>query len=99
MYFVPCVKKQGLSYAQFRCNVNLNYALDSLHFFVQGTDMIFRKQTKSKTQVGNTSMVVFYVDVFELQTPANVEKILGDFDSQAEMSVHVWKGGFVVKAL
>ena len=44
-------------------------------------------------------MFVFQVALFELQTPANDGKLPEDFDNQAEMSVRVWKGGFLVKTL
>ena len=41
--------------------------------------------------------VVFSIARFELQTPTNDGKNRGDFDSRADMSVRVWKGGFMVE--
>ena len=44
-------------------------------------------------------MFVFFVALFELWTPANDGRIPGGFDSRAELSVRVRKGGFMVDLL
>ena len=43
-------------------------------------------------------MFVFEVAIWS-STPANDGKHPGDFDSQAEMSVRVWKGDFIIETL
>ena len=44
-------------------------------------------------------MLAFTIALFELQTPAKDGTFPGEFDSWAEMSVRVQKGGFMDKTL
>ena len=44
-------------------------------------------------------MFYFEVALFKLQASANHGTFPGDSDSQAEMSVRVWEGGFMVETL
>ena len=61
-----------------------------------------KKGTKTKhdiAQAANTTIVLLKFAHFELQIPANDRDMPGDFDSGAEMSVRVRKGGFMVETL
>ena len=44
-------------------------------------------------------MLLSVIWLTDLQSPANDDKFPGGFDRWAEMSVRVWKGGFMVETL
>ena len=78
----------------------LNCTLDNPCFFLRrGLEHIFQQPTISKIVVCGPKHVCFFGCSLELYTPANDESIPGDFDSHAEMSVRVWKGGSLAETL
>ena len=81
----------------------MNCAFGSLFFFFAlGTDNYFSNIDHFKMfihRLRTQAFFVFPVALFELQTPANDGNISEDFDSRAELSVRVRKGGFMGETL
>ena len=71
-------------------------------FYIAGPYFLWKSKSSTLSFiscVSNQACVVFKIALFELYTPANDGIFPGHFDSQAEMSVRVRKGGIMVEKL
>ena len=94
-----CRKNKGLPNAQIRCNLNSGFCIGLSLFFSQGPEMISSKIESVHIMGRESEHRCFLSCSFWALAPASDGTFPGYFDSRAEMSVRVGKGGFMVKTL
>ena len=85
----PCVKKQRLSNAQFRCNVKSELNIRQL-FFLNGGHIFFGCRIFQNMGCETKHVCFLSCFVFELQAPAIDGSFPRKVDSRAVMSVRLW---------